>query len=299
MAGTLFQSKQPKPSMGTGNHQFFKIPPMTDQEFKKLQKIIYDSAGIDIKESKRYLLINRLSKRLRNLGLQNFSQYIAYLESGEKRKQEIVEFIDAVTTNKTEFFREFNHFQFFKDKVLPELTSTKSSGMIRIWSAACSSGEEPYSISIFLSELLANKPNFRFEILASDISETILRSAVEGVYDESKVKPVSPDQLRKYFLKGDKFYKVRPEVAQKVNFKKINLKLDFQRSLSNFDVIFCRNVLIYFNHEMQNQIINKCWHVLKPGGYLFLGHSETLFGSQTAFKYIAPSIYRKVDNRSQ
>ncbi|MEW6238967.1 MAG: protein-glutamate O-methyltransferase [Candidatus Omnitrophota bacterium] len=274
---------------------FFSIPPMSDKEFKSLQKIIYDTAGIDIKESKKYLLINRLSKRLRNLGLRNFTEYLSYLDLGERRNQEIVEFIDAVTTNKTEFFREYNHFQFMQNPFLPDLLKNRPASPIRIWSSACSSGEEPYSIAIFMSELI--KYPWKLDILASDISETILRAAVQGIYDESKLKPVHPNLLRKYFLKGSGRYKIRPEIANLISFKKINLKLDYHRSLSNFDIVFCRNVLIYFNHDMQNQIINKHWQVLRPGGYLFLGHSETLFGTHVNFQYVAPSIYRKAEDR--
>jgi len=274
---------------------FFSIPPMSDKEFKSLQKIIYDTAGIDIKESKKYLLINRLSKRLRNLGLRNFTEYLSYLDQGERKNQEIVEFIDAVTTNKTEFFREYNHFQFMQDQFWPTLLKSRPPSPIRIWSSACSSGEEPYSIAIFMNELI--KHPWKLEILASDISETILRAAVQGIYDESKLKPIQPALLRKYFLKGSGRYKIRPEIANQISFKKINLKLDYHRSLSNFDIVFCRNVLIYFNHDMQNQIINKHWRVLKPGGYLFLGHSETLFGTQVNFQYVAPSIYRKTEDR--
>ncbi len=269
---------------------FPRVSPMTDTEFNKLRKIIYDTAGIEIKESKRYLLINRLSKRLRHLGLTSFTEYLTYLDNGKNRKQEIVEFVDAVTTNKTEFFREYNHFKFMRERAIPELLDERSHQPVRIWSSACSTGEEPYSIAIFLLEMLKNK---RIEILASDISETVLRVALEGIYNEDKLKPVSPDLLRKYFLKGNHRYKVKPEVQQLISFKKINLKLDYQRTLKNFDILFCRNVLIYFNQEMQSQIIKKHWQVLRPGGYLFLGHSETLFSGHTEFEYIAPSIYRR------
>ena len=240
-------------------------------------------------------MINRLAKRLRHLGLQTFSEYVEYLKEGNHRDQEFIELIDAITTNKTDFFREPKHFSFLEEEILPKIVKqrTQVDRKVRIWSAACSSGEEPYSISICLNEQFIRYPGWTFEILASDISETILRQAVTGIYDESKVAPIPLPLLRKYFLRGNQRYKIKPETGRNISFKKINLKMDFQRMLSNFDVIFCRNVLIYFNRETQFDIIKKCWQVLRPGGYLFLGHSETLQGMETNFTYILPAIYQK------
>ncbi|MBI1389517.1 MAG: methyltransferase domain-containing protein [bacterium] len=273
----------------------FFTPPMTDREFQELRRRIFDEIGIEIREHKKHLLINRLSKRLRHLGLQTFSDYLKFIEQSPQRRQEMIELVDAVTTNKTDFFREPKHFEILERQVLPDLMSDRrrSSRTLRVWSAASSSGEEPYSLAICLAEYLARQAGWKYELLASDISETILRAAVTGIYAEEKVRPVPAPLLRKYFLKGDGRFKVKPELAQTVTFKKINLKLDFQRALSGFDVIFCRNVLIYFNRESQHEIIAKHWHVLRPGGYLFLGHSETLHGCSIPFEYIAPSVYRK------
>jgi len=271
---------------------------MTEKEFNILRQMVYDHCAIDIRPHKKQLMVNRLSKRLRHLGIQTFSQYVQYLNEGNNKDSEFIELIDAITTNKTDFFREPKHFSYLEEEVIPSIVRGKGhpDRRVRIWSSACSSGEEPYSISICLNELFLRYPGWTFEILASDISETILRHAITGIYEESKVSPIPMNLLRKYFLRGNKRYKVKPETGQNIKFMKINLKLDFHRNLSNFDVVFCRNVLIYFNRETQQNIIQKCWQVLRPGGYLFLGHSETLQGMETQFQYILPAIYQKGTN---
>lgn len=273
----------------------FRPVDMTEREFNSLRSMIYDYCGIEIKEHKKHLLINRLAKRLRHLGLPSFSDYLIYLGQGNTRHQEFIELIDAVTTNKTDFFREPKHFTFLQDRVVPEFLHSRErlTEPFRVWSAACSSGEEPYTIAICLSELFSGCPGSRFIIAASDISETVLRNAVTGIYDESRVEPIPMPLLRKYFLKGNQRYKIKPETAQNVNFLKLNLQHDFHRSMNGFHVIFLRNVLIYFNPPTQREIIRKCWYALRPGGYLFLGHSESLSGSKSEYEYIAPAIYRK------
>jgi chemotaxis protein methyltransferase CheR len=269
---------------------------MNDREFAHLRDLIYEHTAIEIKEHKKYLLVNRLSKRLRLLGVATFSEYLHYLHVGKNCKQEFIELVDAVTTNKTDFYREPKHFSFIEQRIFPLLVAAngnRTPKKFQVWSAASSSGEEPYTIAICLSELFSRLPNWDFEILGSDISETVLRMAAMGIYDEERVAPVPAPLLRKYFLKGNNRYKVKPELAKKVSFKKVNLKLDFHRTLSDFDIVFLRNVLIYFNRETQQDIVNKCWHVLKPGGYLFLGHSESLHGANTPYTYIAPAVYQK------
>ena len=275
----------------------FSPTQMSDKEFNYLRTLIYEHVAIDIKDHKKYLLINRLAKRLRLLGLRSFTDYLRYLETGANRNQEFIELIDAVTTNKTDFYREPKHFEFLETNIFPDLMQRQRNrvpAIYRVWSAASSTGEEPYTISICLSELFSRVPGWDFEVMGSDISETVLRAASAGIYDEERLQPVPKPLLSKYFLKGDNRYKVKPELAKKVSFKKINLKLDFHKSLSGYDLIFCRNVLIYFDKETQQSIVNKCWHVLRPGGFLFLGHSESLHGANTSFRYIAPAVYLKV-----
>jgi chemotaxis protein methyltransferase CheR len=268
---------------------------MNEKEFNTLRQMVFDHCGIEVRPQKKQLMVNRLAKRLRHLGLQTFSEYLHYLEKGNHRDQEFIELIDAITTNKTDFFREPKHFQFLEETVLPEIISTmpNKTKSIKVWSAACSSGEEPYTTSICLSEALNKHYGWSFDITASDISETILRQAITGIYEESKVSPIPANLLRKYFLRGNKRYKVKPELSKNITFKKINLNLDFHRMLSSYDVIFIRNVLIYFNRQTQQSIIEKCWNVLRPGGYLFLGHSETLQGMETKFHYVLPAIYQR------
>ena len=275
----------------------FKPFTMSDADFEKIRSMVYDSVGIDIKPHKKHLVINRLSKRLRLLGLPDFSSYLKYLERGENAQQEYVELVDAITTNKTDFLREPKHFDFLRDQVVPLYMQSKSAARFKVWSAACSSGEEPYTIAIYLSEIASKNPAFRFEINASDVSETILRTATTGIYADEKIKPIPQDLLRKYFLKGDQRYKVKPELAQNISFKKINLKHDFHRQLSGYNAIFLRNVMIYFDRPTQESIVKKCWHVLNSDGYLFLGLSETLHGSSVPFKYAAPSVYQKINNQ--
>lgn len=268
---------------------------MTDDEFDTLRDLIFVHSGIDIRPHKKQLLVNRLAKRLRNLGLTTFSQYLHYLKNGRNRDHEVVEFIDAVTTNKTDFYREPKHFSFLESQVIPEFVRNHRGGnrCLRFWSAACSSGEEPYTLAIVLSETLAKYPGWSFEIQASDLCETILRQAMTGIYEEQKVQPIPHGLLRKYFLRGNGRYKVKPELQRNIQFRKLNLMHGFDLALSGFDAIFLRNVLIYFNKEIQTGIIERCWNVLRPGGYLFLGHSETLQGMITQFRYVIPSVYRK------
>lgn len=268
---------------------------MSDKEFETLRSLIFDTIGITIKAHKKYLLVNRLSKRLRHLGLRTFTEYLGYLESCDQKYQELTELIDAVTTNKTDFYREPKHYTVLEDMVLPAIMndSRKKDRTIRIWSSACSSGEEPYTLGIIMSEYLKKHSGWKVEILASDISETVLRAAVTGIYEQPKIAPIPYELLRKYFLKGNARYKVTPELARLVTFKKVNLKTDYPRAIPTQDIVFCRNVLIYFEPEHQKDIIAKHWQVLQPNGFLFLGHSETLHGGSGSYSYVAPSVYQK------
>jgi chemotaxis protein methyltransferase CheR len=273
---------------------FFAHFSIQDSEFKNLQALIYDKTGIVIKENKRYLLVNRLAKRLRHLGLKSFTDYIKYVSGGAQAQPELVELIDAVTTNKTDFYREIKHFHYLEQTVLTAFVQVnKSSFPFKVWSSASSSGEEPYTILITLAEFFSKYPGMRFEILGTDISETMLRQCVSGVYQKDKVHPIPPHLLKKYFVTDGTDYKVKPELTKPVSFKKLNLLQDFQRTLRGYDVIFCRNVMIYFDKGTQEKIVNKMYDVLKPGGYLFIGHSETLHGMNTQYEYISPSVYRK------
>lgn len=267
---------------------------MSDREFNHIRELVYSTVGIDIKPHKKPLVINRLTKRLRYLGLKDFAAYLIYLEKKDHSHQEITELIDCITTNKTDFFRESKHFDFLRDEVVPYFLRSLHPAHLKIWSAACSSGEEPYSLAISLLEMQAAGKHFSFDILASDISETILRMATSAIYSEDKVQPIPFELLRKYFLRGNKRYKVKPNVSTHISFKKLNLQHDFHHHIKGYHVIFLRNVMIYFDRTTQQAIVDKCWHVLQPGGFLFLGLSETLHGSSVPFRYAAPSVYQKI-----
>lgn len=267
---------------------------ISEREFDALRHLIYRECGVVIKPHKKSLLVNRLSKRLRHLGLATFSDYLDFLKTPRGGKGELTELIDAVTTNKTDFFREPKHFDFLRDHMLPGIKNrVLSGGPCRIWSAASSSGEEPYTLAICLSEFFGTGPGNKFEILGTDISETVLRHAVAGLYREAAVQPIPRHLLLKYFDKRGNLYRAKPEIARRVTFRKLNLLHDFQRYLRNIDAVFLRNVLIYFDRATQEGIIQKIGSVLRPGGYLFIGHSESLQGMRTPFEYAAPSIYRR------
>jgi len=163
----------------------------------------------------------------------------------------------------------------------------------RVWSSASSSGEEPYTLAICLAEALSPHANRHYEVLGTDICETVLRHASTGIYEEEKVEPVPKNLLHKYFLRNQNLYKVKPELARHVMFKKMNLLHNFHHHLKNFDAVFCRNVLIYFDKKTQEEIVNKQWHVLRPGGYLCIGHSESITGMDTPYIYIEPSVYQR------
>lgn len=268
-----------------------------ESEFCRLQTLIYEWTGIVIKENKRNWLVNRLAKRLRHLRLNTFSEYINYVSGGAQAQPEMVALIDAVTTNQTGFYREIKHFHFLEQTVLPQFIQTKTSSRpFKVWSSACSTGEEPYSVAVTLVEFFAKHTGFQFEILGTDISETVLRQCVAGLYQKAKLYPVPPHLRTKYFVLNDGQYLVKPELAGSVSYKKLNLLQDFQRTLYGYDVIFCRNVIMYFDHETQETIVNKMYEVLKPGGYLFIGLSESLECLKTKYNYVSPSIYQKIDH---
>lgn len=294
MASRSLQPQQAGSNEPANSPTGYKAFHMSDEEFSTIRQWIYEAVGIEIKPHKKHLVINRLSKRLRHLGLTSFAHYLSYIQTEDRSKKEFTEMVDVITTNKTDFFREAKQFDFLRDKVIPQLRAERAASPIKVWSAACSSGEEPYSLAIWLSEIRESDPGFRFDILASDISETILRNAVEGIYQEDKIRPIEYALLKKYFLKGNGRYKIKPQLSQLVTFKKINLKHGFQSQLQPMHVIFLRNVMIYFNQQTQEEIVRKCWDVLTPGGYLFLGLSETLHNRGLPFEYAAPSIYKKI-----
>jgi chemotaxis protein methyltransferase CheR len=267
--------------------------------FQKFSAFIYDELGIKLNDSKRTMLEARLQKRLRTLGLHSFEDYYQYVFSPEGMRDELAHMIDVVTTNKTDFFREPAHFDFMMDNALPELTGGNSYGRktVRVWSAGCSTGEEPYTLSMVLSEYGESNPGFDFSILATDISTRALQSAVKALYDEQKVQPVPLALKKKYLLKHkDKskgLVKIIPELRNTITFRRLNFMDNEYGIKEQMHIIFCRNVIIYFDKPTQERLLNRLVSNLVRGGYLFMGHSETLNGMSVPVNQVYPTIYRK------
>lgn len=261
---------------------------------------MHKTAGINLKDGKKELMRTRLTKRMRALKMRSFKDYFKYVTT-DQSGEEIVFLLDALATNLTSFFREPQHFQFMAQKMLPELESRlKASGSrrLRIWSAACSSGEEPYTIAMVVME---KNPYFGkggdFKILATDLSTKVLNIAKQGVYGPERVKDIPAQTLGKYFNpidsgRGEKMYKVTDEMRRLIAFQRFNL-MDPLPIKKPLDLIFCRNVMIYFDRDTIASLVEKFYKVLNRGGYLFIGHSESLSGLKHSFKYVGPCIYQK------
>lgn len=266
---------------------------ITTDEFLRFRKLIYDESGISLSDQKQSLVASRLSKRMRELGLMTFTEYYEQVTSDPTR-EEFVRLLDLISTNKTDFFREAKHFEFLRERILPELTGEKR---IRIWSSACSTGEEPYTIAMTLYEGVSDPSQWDFQVLASDLSTRVLAKAAAGVYSEDRFRDVPPDVLRRHFLRGRGeqagAYKVKPHLAQMIRFRRLNLMNDQFPIQAPLDLVFCRNVMIYFDRPTQGRLVNKFHRYLKPGGYLFIGHSESLQWVEHPFKLLAPTIYQK------
>ncbi len=267
---------------------------LTAPQFKKLGEFIHRNYGIQMPDSKKVLLEGRLQKRIKHNNLINFTEYIDYLFSDTGQTKELPFFIDAVSTNKTDFYREPHHFKFLREEFLPEFS--KNNTHLKIWSAAASSGEEPYTIAIELLEFIEKNPGFTYEMLGTDISTEILQKASKGIYNLKRVDVIPLYIKRKYFLrnknKNRKTVKVSPVLQKNLRYRTINLTAPLVGIPNDFDLVFCRNVLIYFNREMQEKVINAICAKLKPGGYLFLGHSESTTGIRAPVTQVAPTIYR-------
>ncbi|MBM4134840.1 MAG: hypothetical protein FJ245_13860 [Nitrospira sp.] len=264
---------------------------ITDREFEQFRSLVYEESGIKLDGGKKTLLVSRLSKRLRELKLDSFQAYYDRV-TAERGGDEFVRMLDCVSTNKTDFFREPKHFDFLRDQILPSLQATKQ---MRIWSSASSSGEEPYTIAMTLYDGVVSPAQWDFKILASDISTKVLAKAAEGVYDEERLRDMPAESVRRHFLrsKAGGRYKVKPHLANMVSFRRLNLMDERYPIKTPLDLIFCRNVMIYFDRETQGDLMRKFYRYLKPGGYLFIGHSESLQWVEHEFAYVAPTIYRK------
>jgi chemotaxis protein methyltransferase CheR len=268
---------------------------MSQADFMKLKEFIYTESGIKITDVKKTMLEARLQKRLRGLGLQSFSQYCFYLFSPEGIEDELSHMIDQVTTNKTDFFREPAHFNYLTSRALPELARSKKRAMI--WSAGCSSGEEPYTLAMVITEYINGRQGLDFLILATDISTRVLEKAKHAIYEHEKIDTIPPVLQRKYLLRSKDrekdLYRVVPALRKHVQFRRLNFMNNDFGFREEVDIIFCRNVIIYFDKSTQERLLNKFCNCLSPDGYLFLGHSETLLGMDVPLVQVAPTVYRR------
>lgn len=273
-----------------------KYRQLTDAQFQKFSALVYEKTGIYLKSEKKELLNARLGKRLRALGLESFKDYHDYVmrdASGE----ELVQMIDVVSTNFTSFFRESSHFDLLAARVLPELIkSSRGKREITLWSSACSSGEEPYTMAMVVADYLTHHSGWSFRIMATDISTKVLSQAQRGVYTSDRVAKVPAPFLKKFYQKGvgasAGYVKIKDSLRQHIAFSRFNLMHEFPWR-EELDVIFCRNVMIYFNRQTQQELISKFYRALVPGGYLFIGHSESITSLEHDFTQVDATAYQK------
>lgn len=266
----------------------------TVDDFNFLRKLSRDYSGIQVADERFDMFYSRLSKRLRKLGLASFKDYCRYLK--DYPDEEFTEFINAITTNLTAFFRENHHFDYLRDTVIPEiLKRNKDLRQIKVWSAGCSTGEEPYSLAIILKERVP--PGWDVKILATDLDTHVLHTASEGVYALERASGISDERLKKWFMRGKSDQsgqiKARPELQQIIRFRRLNLMAEWPMKC-RFDFIFCRNVLIYFDRETKTRLAKRYARMLAGHSWLFIGHSESLSHLSQEFELAACTTYRKI-----
>ncbi|MCK4466834.1 MAG: protein-glutamate O-methyltransferase CheR [Desulfobacterales bacterium] len=274
-------------------------PVLKDSEFNKFSRYVYDTCGINLHGGKKELLKARLGKILRQKGFRSFRQYYDHVVN-DKTGHELILLLDSISTNLTYFFRESEHFDFLRNKALPEIMKRENASKnncLKLWSAGCSSGEEPYSIAMTISEALNNRGKWQIKIMATDLSTSVLSRASAGIYEKKKIEKIPYELRKRYFQKGDNrwngYFRVKKEVKKKISFQRLNFMEEFHFG-EPFDVIFCRNVMIYFDNPTKEVLVGKFFHNLADGGYFLIGHAESLTGIKHSFKYIQPSVYKKV-----
>lgn len=271
---------------------------MTPSDFYKLSNFITQNYGIKMPIAKKIMLQSRLQKRLRALNITSYKEYIEFLFSKKGIQEEMHHMIDMVSTNKTDFFREPSHFDFLSNYILPEFLKRNSGKQLfKIWSAGCSSGEEPYTIAMVLSEFILLNPTFDFSIFGTDVSTRMLQKAVSAIYDEERVNIIPINLKKKYLLRSKNSEKrtvrIIANLRYKANFKRLNFIDETYHINELFDVVFCRNVLIYFDRETQENVISKLCTKIKKGGYFFLGHSESIINMDLPLKQVKPTVFRR------
>lgn len=268
----------------------------TTQHFEQLRKLVSEHTGISLGEQKRDLLYGRLTRRLRSLGLSGFDDYIQLLH--QSPDAELQNFINAVTTNLTSFFREMHHFDFLKDEWLPAMRNKGGLQNLKIWSAGCSTGEEAYSIAITLREALPDIDRLNISIIATDLDTAVVNTGSAGVYDEKRIEGMSEARKKRWFLRGvggnQGKVRVCNELRDMVNFSQLNLMKPWPIN-DMFDLVFCRNVVIYFDKPTQRVLFDRFAGSIKSEGHLIIGHSETLHKISEKFELVGKTIYRKMD----
>ncbi|MFN8138446.1 MAG: protein-glutamate O-methyltransferase CheR [Fimbriimonadales bacterium] len=274
----------PKPGLDMGSGE------ITPAEFARLAKFLYEKSGINLQSGKENLVKSRLSKKLREHSLANYDEYLDMVER-DKTGAMLSSMMDALSTNKTSFFREPEHFTFFEQVLL-----ANNPNSLKVWSAGCSSGEEPYTLSMILNEKLGKTRASGAKILATDLSTRVLAKASSGEYLEHEMEGIPPAMRTKYFsrVSGERsyFYRANQDLKQIISFARLNLMGDWPMK-GPFDAIFCRNVMIYFDKPTKEKLVQRYFSLLRSGGYLFIGHSESLSGLGTEFKYVQPALYEK------
>jgi chemotaxis protein methyltransferase CheR len=264
-----------------------------EQDFKRLKEYMLKNYGLNF-ENKMTLIEGRLSNLISKMGFNDFHEYVESVLR-EPTEEKLSTLVSKLTTNYTLFMREPQQYEFLSDTILPELSDRFRRGELRVWSAGCSSGEEPFTIAITLKKYFkANSRAFGASILATDISDNVLTHARSGKYAETQLKELDPDTRLTYFKKLDgDMYQVSDELRRMIRFEKFNLMHPFANPYQKYHIIFCRNVMIYFKNETKQELVRKFFDKLEPGGYFFVGLSETLHNIETRFEYVRPAIYRK------
>jgi chemotaxis protein methyltransferase CheR len=270
---------------------------LTTAEFQRISAFIYDECGINLTAPKKVMVESRLQRRLLQLKMSSFNSYCDYVMTPMGMKEELVHMIDAVATNKTDFFREPVHFRFMEEQVLPAWRAMNNSRVVKVWSSACSTGEEPYTTAMVLAESAAQQA-LQFSITATDISTKVLQKAIHAIYPERSAVDIPMALRRKYLLKSKDqempTVRIVPELRSKVLFKRVNLTEDVIEVEPDFDVIFCRNVLIYFDRATQEQVVSRLCQKLRRGGYLFIGHSESIYHMKLPLRQVQPTIFQRI-----
>ena len=265
----------------------------SEKDFKYIRELIMDRTGIVLAEHKVDMVYGRLTRRLRELNLESFSHYLSNLESDE---QELVHFVNALTTNLTAFYREPHHFEFLASKLLPQIMKNKASKRLRIWSAGCSSGEEPYTIAMTVRSIIPENSGWDVKILATDLDSNMVEKGSKGIYTEERVTGLSSQNMKKWVKKGKGdtagMVKMDDRLRDMITFKQLNLMHDWPMK-GPFDLMFCRNVVIYFNKDTQSTLFDRYADMLVDDGHLFIGHSESMYKICDRFKLLGQTIYKR------